>query len=124
MLPALPERWGCVYIKLGHRMAMDLAIVGVSAFVALDSSGRCTECRIGLGADAPTPVRAKQAENLLKGEKITEAAVSKAAEIGMGECQPIDDLRASRMYRCEMVKVLTARAVTQAAAMAQAGKGA
>ncbi|MBI4289198.1 MAG: xanthine dehydrogenase family protein subunit M [Chloroflexi bacterium] len=123
VLPPLPERSGSAYIKLGHRQAMDLAIVGVAAFVALDSQGRCSECRIGLGAVAPTPARAKQAEKLLKGEKLTEAAISQAAEIGMGECQPIDDLRASRVYRCEMVKVLTARALNQALAMAQGEKG-
>lgn len=119
VVPPLPERSGSVYIKLGHRQAMDLAIVGVAAFLALDSAGRCTECRIGLGAVAPTPVRAKQAENVLRGEKPTEAAFTKASEIGMGECNPIDDLRASRQYRCDMVTVLTKRALTRALAMAQ-----
>lgn len=124
ILPSLPERSGSVYIKLGHRQAMDLAIVGVAVFVALDGAGRCSECRIGLGAVAPTPARAKQAEKLLKGEKLTEAAILQAAEIGMGECQPIDDLRASRVYRCEMVKVLTARALNQARAVAEDGTAA
>jgi len=124
ILPSLPEQYGSVYIKLGHRQAMDLAIVGVAAFVSLDSQGRCAECRIGLGAVAPTPARAKQAEKLLKGEKLTEAAILQAAEIGMGECQPIDDLRASRVYRCEMVKVLMARALNQARAVAEDSKAA
>ena len=123
LLPPLPERWGGVYIKLGHRMAMDLAIVGVSALVVLDSAGRFQDCRIGLGAVAPTPVRAKQAEEILRGEKFTEAALEKASEIGMGECQPIDDIRASRSYRCEMVKVLIHRAISQALAIAQKSKG-
>ncbi len=123
LLPSLPERWGGVYIKLGHRQAMDLAIVGVAAVVVIDSAGRFQDCRIALGAVAPTPVRAKQAEEILRGEKFSEAALTKASEIGMGECQPIDDIRASRVYRCEMVKVLTHRAVSQALAMAQKSKG-
>ncbi len=123
-VPPQPERWGGVYLKLEHRQAMDLAIVGVAAMVALDQKGRCQDCRIALGAVAPTPARAKRAEESLRGEKITAAALAKAAEIGMGECQPIDDIRASRSYRCEMVKVLTRQALTQAADMAKKGKGA
>lgn len=119
LLPPLPERWGGVYLKLEQRRAMDLALVGVAALIALDSAGRCQDCRIALGAVAPTPVRAKRAEEVLKGQKITQAALSQAAEIGMGECQPIDDMRASRSYRCEMVKVLIRRALIQALDMAQ-----
>ena len=124
VLPPQPERWGGVYLKLEHRQAMDLAIVGVAAFVALDAADRCEDCRIALGAVAPTPVRAKRAEEVLRGEKITPAALAKAAEIGIGECQPIDDLRASRSYRCEMVKVLTQRALTEALNMALKGRSA
>ena len=124
VLPPQPERWGGVYLKLEHRQAMDLAIVGVAAFVALDAADRCEDCRIALGAVAPTPVRAKRAEEILRGEKITPAALAKAAEIGIGECQPIDDLRASRSYRCEMVKVLTQRALTEALNMALKGRNA
>ncbi len=123
-VPPQPDRWGGVYLKLEHRMAMDLAIVGVAAIVALDSLGRCQDCRIALGAVSPTPVRAKRAEELLRGGKVTAAALAEAAEIGMGECQPIDDIRASRSYRCEMVKVLTRQALTQSVDMAEKGMGA
>ncbi|MDP7240679.1 MAG: xanthine dehydrogenase family protein subunit M, partial [Dehalococcoidia bacterium] len=123
-VPPQPDRWGGVYLKLEHRMAMDLAIVGVAAIVALDSLGRCQDCRIALGAVSPTPVRAKRAEELLRGGKVTAAALAEAAEIGMGECQPIDDIRASRRYRCEMVKVLTRQALTQSVDMAEKGMGA
>jgi carbon-monoxide dehydrogenase medium subunit len=123
LLPALPERWGGAYLKLEHRSAMDLALVGVSAFIALDSKGRCGDCRIALGAVAPTPMRSKQAEQILRGKEITEATVAQAGEVSMRESKPIDDHRASASYRRKMVNVLTRRALTQAFAMAR-GKGA
>jgi len=119
LLPVLPKRWGGTYLKLEHRSAMDLALVGVSAFVSLDSKGCCEECRIALGAVAPTPMRSKQAEQVLRGKEITEASIAQAAEVSMGECRPIDDHRASGSYRRKMVNTLTRRALTKAYAMAR-----
>lgn len=117
--PSLAGRWGGVYLKLGLRRAVALAVVGVGVLLSLDSLGRFLDCRIALGAVAPTPVRARQAEELLRGEKVTEALLDKAAEIGMGECQPIDDMRATASYRCRMVQALTRRGLTQALALAR-----
>ena len=118
-LPILPSRWGGLYLKLGHRKAMDLALVGIAALVALDPTGRCLDCRIALGAVAPAPVRARRAEEVLRGEKVTEAVLDKAAETAMGECQPIDDIRATATYRRQMVQVLTRKGLSQALDLAQ-----
>ena len=118
-LPIIPSRWGGVYLKLGHRKAMDLAVVGVATLVVLDSLGRCLDCRIALGAVSPTPERARRAEEVLRGEKVTEAMLDKAAETAMGECQPIDDVRATARYRRHMVQVLTRRGLSQALGLAK-----
>jgi CO/xanthine dehydrogenase FAD-binding subunit len=98
------------YIKLCPRSRMDLAVVGVAVVVRKDN-GAFGDIRIGLGAVAPTPLRAKRAEERLRGEVVNEKAILKAAKLAAQECEPIDDHRASAMYRRMMVEVLVKRAI-------------
>jgi carbon-monoxide dehydrogenase medium subunit len=98
------------YLKLSPRHSMDLAVVGVAVWgVAAD--GYCREVRIALGAVAPTPIRARGAERLLAGRKVTPEAIEEAARAAGTECSPIDDHRASAEYRCDMVYAMTRRAL-------------
>lgn len=113
MVPPPLPRTGQVYIKHGRRKAMELATVGVAVTMALEGEV-CREVRIVLGAVAPTPIRAREAESLLRGNAVDEAAIAGAAETAMREARPISDVRASAEYRREMVRVLTARALRQA----------
>lgn len=112
-IPTPPPRSKGVYLKLSPRRAMDLAIVGVAVVVVPDN-GKCKDIRIALGAVAPTPLRAKKTEAVLKGQGFDENLIEKAAQAAAGEARPIDDHRASAEYRREMVKVLTRRALEQA----------
>jgi carbon-monoxide dehydrogenase medium subunit len=101
---------GRAYIKHGRRKAMELATVGVA--VSLEQKdGRCFDIRIALGAVAPTPIRARKAEALLRGRAIDAALLAEAAETAMLESTPISNVRASAAYRREMVGVLTRRAI-------------
>lgn len=104
---------GKVYIKHGRRKAMELATVGVAVALTL-SNGVCEEVRIVLGAVAPTPIRARKAEEILRGKKVDETAIPAAAQAAMEECRPISDVRGSAEYRREMVRVQTGRAITEA----------
>ncbi len=106
-----PFSGGC-YLKLMRRQAMDLALVGVAAYVKLDGKkGHCKDARIAFSAVAPTPIRVPEAENLLADKIIDEALVAQAAKIAGNRCYPITDIRASQDYRCSMVEVLTKRAI-------------
>jgi CO/xanthine dehydrogenase FAD-binding subunit len=107
----LPASRG-VYLKLSPRHSMDLAIVGVAA-VGISENGVCKDIRIALGAVAPTPIRAPMAEAILQGKPITSALINEAAKNAITQCSPIDDHRASQEYRCDMVYVLTKRALNQ-----------
>lgn len=93
------------------RSAEDIALVQVA--VALEvNEGRVGAVRIALGSVAPTPMRAMLAEAQLEGELVADLApdhLANAAAIAAGECEPIDDHRASADYRREMVGVLTRR---------------
>jgi carbon-monoxide dehydrogenase medium subunit len=119
-VPAPPLHTGKVYIKHGRRKAMELATVGVAVTLTL-AGDICQEIRIVLGAVAPTPLRARQAEAVLRGKRIDEAAISAAAQAAQAESRPISDVRSSAEYRREMVRVLTARAVRQAVEAARRG---
>ena len=114
-LPEPPPRMGSVYLKHCPRGSMDIAVVGVAAMVALSSgNGKVEECRIGLGAVGPIPFRATGAEELLRGEKVTELLVQEVAKKAAAESRPISDIRGSAEYRSQMVRVLTARALRMA----------
>jgi len=114
-VPNSPPRTAGVYIKHSIRKAMDLAIVGVAVVVTADpADGICSDVKIVLGAVAPTPMRAKEAEETVRGKKIEDALIEGAARIASREVQPISDVRASAEYRQEMVRVLTKRAFNQA----------
>jgi carbon-monoxide dehydrogenase medium subunit len=97
------------YVKFTSRSAEDKPLVGVAALVGLDAAGRCVEARIGLGGAAPTPIRARAAEQVLRGEALSDAAVRAAAETAAHEGEPLSDLMGSADYRREMIRVWVRR---------------
>jgi carbon-monoxide dehydrogenase medium subunit len=97
-----------IYLKLSPRTRMDLAVVGV-AVVGTVNDGNFKDIRIGLGAVAPTPMRAVQAEMVLDGKGIETESIKNAAKTAANEASPIDDHRASAEYRQMMVEVLVKR---------------
>ncbi len=101
-----------VYVKLSPRTRMDLAVVGVAAFWDV-KDGIFKDIRIGLGAVAPTPIRAKNAESRLMGDSLGDQLIEEAAAMAAKEARPIDDHRASAEYRRMMVEVLVKRALAQ-----------
>ena len=118
-IPNPPPHTRGVYLKLPARTMVDLAVVGVAVVVTLDDKERSiVDAKIVLGAVAPTPVRARQAEGIIKGKAISRELIEKAAEAAAGEAKPISDLRGSASYRKEMVNTLTKRAIRQVTALA------
>ena len=95
---------------------MDIAVVGVGVCMSLDDGGKIEDVNIALASVAPTPVRATDAENVLKGEMLTAALAREAGEQAEHHASPISDVRGSADYRRELTKVLTRRAVTACAA--------
>ena len=118
-VPATPPHTGIAYTKF-NVIESDLATVGVAVSITLGSGdGICQDARIALGAAAPTPMRAKQAEAVLKGKKITDSLLREAGEIASTEAEPISDIYASEDYRRELVKVLVKRMGKEALARAK-----
>lgn len=120
-VPAPARRSGNAYQRFTPRSAMDIAVVSVGAHIALDEGGRCSECRIALGAVSPVPLRAANAEAALRGERITPALLEHAGRLASEAATPISDIRGSADYRRALVSVLTRRVVGLAAERALAG---
>jgi len=108
IVSSLRDEWTGVYLKQGRRKDVDLATVGVAVVCIRD------EIRIALGAVASTPVRAFKTEELLKGKIIDESLLEETAKSALAEVSPISDIRSSKEYREEIIKVLVRRAILQA----------
>ncbi|MGM9522287.1 MAG: FAD binding domain-containing protein [Oscillospiraceae bacterium] len=113
VIPPLGEGECAAYIKHSVRKAMDLAIVGVAAWLKIDGN-ICVDARICLGAVAITPVRSPSAEKELIGKELTDDVIAAAGLAAMNDCKPISDVRASAEYRHDMVRVFTKRAIKKA----------
>jgi carbon-monoxide dehydrogenase medium subunit len=112
-IPPLPSNGVGIYLKLSPKGSMDLATVGVAALV-INEDGYCKDIRVALGAVAPTPIRAKKAEGILRGQRFSDDLIESTAQTAAEESQPIDDHRASADYRRGMVQTLVRRAINQA----------
>jgi CO/xanthine dehydrogenase FAD-binding subunit len=112
-VPLPPEGSTHRYLKLGRVRAADLALVGV-AVLGFPQAGNPSGYgfRIALGAVAPTPIRAPEAEAVLA-ESVDNEAVEKAALAAMRTAKPISDVRANAEYRSAMVRVLTRRGIQE-----------
>lgn len=103
-----------VYLKHAVRGAMDIAMVGVAVLITPDAAkNNLHDVRIGLGAVAPTPVRAPKTEALLRGKPLTAALLKEAAAMAASESSPISDQRSSAEYRRWIVEALTRRGLEQ-----------
>ena len=110
VIPRLPPRTGAAYCKHTRRAAMELPLLGVAALISLaDDRLTCMEARIGLGVLAPTPMRAKNAETLLRGQKLSDEVLRRAGKAAAEECKARDSIRGEAWYRREMVEVLVPR---------------
>src|SRR3989338_5121255 len=104
---------GSNYIKFGLRRAGALAVAGVASSVTVSDS-TCRDVRVVLGAVAPTPMRALEAENVLRGKKISQGLIEEAGKVAATESKPISDTRGSIEYRRNLVIVLTRRSLKAA----------
>jgi CO/xanthine dehydrogenase FAD-binding subunit len=120
-LPPPTSDSGARYLRFIPRHEMDIAVVGIGAWLALQE-GRIADARIALGAVAPTPVAADDAAAVLIGREPGEDAYADAAQRAQDAACPIDDVRGSIAQRRHLVGVLAKRALRGAVARAR-GEG-
>lgn len=104
-----PESAGC-YKWLTKIVTVDETLVGVAVTVSREpTDGICREIKIGLCSVAPTPMRAREAEEVLRGKKIDSNLIEEAAQVAAAETRP----RSRADYRRNMTRLLVAEAISE-----------
>ncbi len=112
LVPAVKgQTWG--YEKWAMRERFDYATV--SAAVAMSMAGRlCKDVRIALGGVTLATRRAHRAEEVLKGQAVTDKRIDEAAKAAAEEAHTGSDILFSAAYKKELVAVMVKRALKQA----------
>ena len=90
--------WRDYYRKVGTRRAQAISKVCFAGSLQMDA-GVVKEVRMALGSVAPTVIRARRAEDALRGRRLDPATVDAAAQALLSEIAPIDDIRSTARYR-------------------------
>lgn len=102
------------FLKQGPRRAMDIAIINTAVNIKL-ADNKISDVRIALGGAGSTPLRARQAEEYLRGKAPELSSFWAAGQIAREESNPRTSSRASREYRLDLIGVMVDRALKKAA---------
>jgi len=112
-IPVPPARSGGAYFKLERKVG-DFATAAVAAQLTVDDKGTAQKVGIGLTNVGATPIKARKAEDFLRGKKVDTPNIGQAAQLAAGESQPSADLRGPAEYKKGLVKELARRALSRA----------
>jgi carbon-monoxide dehydrogenase medium subunit len=117
-IPSIPPNTGVKFTKYSQ-IAGDYATASVAVLITLDKNEICDNVRIALGSVGIAPMRAKKAEEILKGKEISDDLLAEAGQIASEEASPTSDAEVSEEYKRELVKVLVKRVGSEALARAK-----
>jgi carbon-monoxide dehydrogenase medium subunit len=116
-VPKVASNTGAAYIKFLPRTADDYATVSAATVLTLDKSKKNIEdVRIALGSVGVTPIRATDAEAVLRGQPLKAEAFAEAGEKAKEAVDPVSDFRGSAGYKKDMAAVFVRRALEKALA--------
>jgi carbon-monoxide dehydrogenase medium subunit len=116
-IPKVAPNTGAAYIKFLPRTADDYATVSAAAVLTLDKTRKTiADVRIALGSVGVTPIRATDAEAVLRGQPLKAEAFAEAGEKAKGMVDPVSDFRGSAAYKKDMAAVFVRRALEKALA--------
>jgi len=101
------------YHKLRVRDSIDYPLAGVAVAMEMDASGICRDARVALTAVNPAPVLVRQADEWLTGKRWSEEAVERVAHAAIQTGKPLTTSASTPVYRREMVKLFTRRALEE-----------
>ena len=114
-VPRAPH--GSSYFKV-ERRAGDYASAALGVALWMNEE-EIEDARIGMCGVGSTTLRAREAEEVLRGQKPDEELYKRAAERAAQECDPPDDARGTPEYKRDLVRVLVVRAMEQAVSRAR-----
>jgi xanthine dehydrogenase YagS FAD-binding subunit len=103
-VPKLPDNVAQTFIKFRLRESVDFAVISIASVIIFED-GICKDSRIVLGAVAPTPFRAIDAEELIKGTHLDAKIVEEAAEEAVRSAKPLS----RNAYKIKITKTLVKR---------------
>lgn len=95
------------FLKFTLRKPVDFAIVSVGSVITI-TDGLCADACLVLGAVGPGPIRARTAEEVLKGKEIGEAMAVEAAAVAMNGAKPLK----MNGYKIDIARSLIKKAIT------------
>ncbi len=120
-LPEPPPGTGSAFLKIS-RVVADISQVCAAAMLVRDGD-KVADCRIALGSVAPTPLRARRAEEALIGRNGDPDAFAEAARLVAEDISPITDVRATEGYRLHVAAVIVRDALSTAWRRSKEGRG-
>ena len=113
-VPVMPLKTATVYEKF-NIIKNDMGIIAVAISLTLDDKRvSCKDVRIVLGAAASTPIRSKEAEQMVIGQKLDDDLIDQVSEKASEEADPVDDFHATESYKRRLVKALTKKMLKKA----------
>ena len=76
------------------------------------------DVRIAYGVAAPVPIRAKSAEDYIRGKAVTEENIAAFAKTALNDVNPRTSWRASKELRLQLIEELSKRAVKESVRLA------
>jgi len=112
-LPTPRTDWDVFFHKVGRRRALTIAITSVAGLIAL--RGRAVvDVRVTAGSVAPTPIRLRAVEALVRRRELDGVQFAAGHATALREVSPIDDVRATALYRRTVTADLVARFLHEA----------
>ncbi len=111
-IPKAPEDSGAAFEEIARRKG-DFALAGVAAQVTLKKGivkgVRVAACGVGAG-----PIRLRNAEEIVRGQSITDELIAAAGQAASAEVEPEGDVHATADYRRKLAGIMTRRAILKA----------
>ena len=106
------------YEKYGLRESLAVSVASVAVMLKIENN-ICSNACIVIGAVAPTPKISENAGNVLIGKNISEfiensTTLLQAGKISASDARPLNDIRGSKVYRKNILIILTQRAIIKA----------
>ena len=110
--PRMAGRRG-VYHKLRIRNSIDYPLAGVAVTMDADAQGVCREGRVAVSAVNPAPLLVKEAGQLLTGRRASPDLMEEVAHAAIATGKPLTTSASTPVYRREMLKLFTRRALEE-----------
>jgi CO/xanthine dehydrogenase FAD-binding subunit len=113
-VPPVAEGTGHAFTEYSRRHG-DFALGGAAVLYTKNGDGSCTDARIAMLGAADTPLRAREAEAALRGQKLDDDVAAEAAKLAARDIEPTGDIHGSSSYRKRLIEAMVRRALLQAA---------